>query len=155
MDATFEFWEQIPRVVKRAPMFPLDTFADRLTRYLEMFGSNARLRALAAQVDRLLAKRTGPFAAAEKCRDRAVALYSRGDLVQAVQELHRAKIDWSAAETLRGAILSAGLISGIYHSLNLPQASKYYALAEASLALNNSDDDLKRLAATALLEVVS
>ena len=153
LETAVEWWLKLVALARRAPLFPLERFADRLTTYLEFLDEPPSYDLLTGKVDALLSKRFGGFIAAEKCRDRAVALYDRGKLLKAVSELHRAKLDWFAAETLEGSILATLFISQCYLQLGLSFAAKYYALAAGSFAWDSDRQDLKHQLPRALIQV--
>jgi hypothetical protein len=146
----FAYWRKMLKIVPNAPLFPLDQFADVLTALAPYFSDDPRFATLAERTDVLVEKRTGAAHAAEKCRDRAVALLKSGKILLAIRQLHVAKIKWFAAETLRGTVLSMITIADCYLRLGLVYAAKQYSSAAARLVLQSHDDEIKELAATAL-----
>lgn len=146
-----EWWAQLINVAKDAPLFPVERFADRLTDLIRLFGECPELDKITQEVDSLLSQRYGDFIAGEKCRDRAIAFYDRGEILKAINQLHQTKIKWFAEEALRGSLLSMLLISQWYRQLGLSFAAKYYALAAAFIALHADDAELKPLLPRALL----
>jgi hypothetical protein len=129
-------WFELISKVHDAPLFPLEEFADRLTKYSLFIGDHPRYDELAHRVDQLLSDRFGGFVAAEKCRDRALIFYENGDILRAIHELHRAKFQWFAEETLEAALLAILLLANCYRRLKLTWAAKYYALAAGFIAMN-------------------
>lgn len=150
-EGAIEWWTQLTLVVKDAPLFPLERFADHLTGFIEFIDATPKYDYLAQQVDTLLSDRCGDFIAAEKCRDRVIKFYEQGNILNAINQLHQAKVKWFAEETLRGSLLSMLLISKWYLELGLPFASKYYALAVAHIALQSPKSDVKLLVPRALI----
>jgi hypothetical protein len=156
IDETIENWLELAFLVEGAPLFPLEKFADHLTQFLELPGISSHLEnhpdfsKLTQLVDELLAKRHGGFVAAEKCRDRAMVFYKRDEILRAIKEVHKAKIQWFAKETLRGALLATLFVSSCYKELGLAFAAKYYALATAYIALNSTNNDVQPLISKAL-----
>ena len=151
VEGAIEWWTQLTLIVKDAPLFPLERFADRITDFIEFIDATPEYDYLAQQVDTLLSDRCGDFIAAEKCRDRAIKFYEQGNILKAINQLHQAKVKWFAEETLRGSLLSMLLISKWYLELGLPFASKYYALAVAHIALQSPKSDVKSLLPRALI----
>ena len=96
-------------------------------------------------------KRGGKSYAAAKCRDRAMALYHAGNLTAAIRELHNARIDWFAGDTLRGSLLALGITAHCYDQLGLHVAAKYYWLSLAYLAEQSGAQSTIDLAPAALL----
>jgi hypothetical protein len=156
-EAAIKCWLELASIVEKALSYPLERFADRLVQLIEVMEDYVSLadypdfRNLSHQVDRLLSERVGGFVAAEKCRDRSMAFYKKGKIIQAIKELHVAKIKWLADETLKGALLATLFISKCYFDLGLIFASKYYALAASYISLNSSKDEVKYLASRALI----
>ncbi|MGD1020605.1 MAG: hypothetical protein ABSA12_14925 [Verrucomicrobiia bacterium] len=144
-DATeaLQYWGKLVKLVNRAPLFPLERFADRLAEYARYIGRHPLYEPLTKKVDALVAKRFGNFKAAEKCLDRAIAFRDADDLPRAMAQLHRAKIDWFAEETLGKSLQVLGWLSGAYQEQGLCFAAKYYALAAAFSAVHSQDLKLK------------
>lgn len=145
LQEALKWWMKLIALVDHAPWFPLEAFADRLTKFISFFSGVAGYDELTHKVDEKLAKRFGAFTAAEKCRDRAIALYEAGNMLGAISHLHQSKVSWFASETMNFSLVSMLLIAQGYYRLGLLLAAKYYALAAASIALNSNDPDLKPL----------
>ena len=158
IDKALDYWLKLTEYVENALLFPLESFADRLTQCLDIaddifpLSNNVKFIELTQKVDELLAKRHGGFIAAEKCRDRAVALHSKGEILRAIKEIHKARINWFAEETLSGSLLSALFVSNCYHELCLAYAAKYYGLAVAYIALNARDENAKKYISRGLID---
>jgi hypothetical protein len=146
------YWQELVKSVGDAPLFPLERFADRLTRFVEMFGHFDDLETLASQLDQLLATRRGEAAAAEKCRDRARALYKRGELLHAINQIHRAKVKWFSEETVYEAIVAMLFLAHCYLKLGLAFAAKYHALMAAYASVRVPRENLRKLVPVALSE---
>lgn len=119
----FSFWKKMLRHVPNAPLFPLEQFADILTILAPHFADDKRFEAITQRTDELLGKRTSGYVAAEKCRDRAAALLKEDKVLQAIRQLHVAKIKCFSAETLDGSILSMLVLSQCYRDLGLIYAA--------------------------------
>ena len=137
-------WSKMLPYMEEGRLFPIERFSDQLTSYIGMFGGNARLDEFAAMVDEFVSRRAGKSAAAEKCRDRALAYYKNGEILKAIDLLHDAKIKWYQRETIKGSILSIILISQWYSQVGLQYAAKYYALAALRVAWTDPDSSLKK-----------
>lgn len=94
----------------------------------------------------------GESALAERFRDRSTALMKAGKPLEALAELHQAKINWFNGDTLYGALLTMRYIAKIYEDLGLTYAAKMYACSAASIALVAGDSDDKEHLPKALLE---
>ncbi len=139
----FEYWESLFDIVDDAPLFPAESFSDSLVALTPLIGEDARFIGLAQRTDEILADRIGGHAAAEKCRDRAIAYYKLGNILLAIQQLHESKVRWFSAETMRGSLLSMLFLSDCYSSLGLFQAAKYYAAGVIFLAHKLDDIENK------------
>jgi hypothetical protein len=161
IDPAIDSWLELASLADKAYLFPLEDFADRLTQILELSenfsfaGDHPDFEKLTQQIDELLTKRHGGFVAAEKCRNRAVALYKQGKLLRAIKEIHKAKVKWFARETLRGSLLATLFISNCYQEMGLAFAAKYYALVVAHIAIHSQDDDVQSLISRALIDAAS
>ncbi|MCA1568103.1 MAG: hypothetical protein LC803_21160 [Acidobacteria bacterium] len=144
-DAALEYWGKLANLVNSAPLFPLERFADRLADYARFIGDHPRYDQLTEKIDSLLAQRFGQFKAAEKCLARAEAFRDAGDLPRAMAQLHRAKIDWFAEETLDKSLLALDWLGLAYIEQGLFFAAKYYALTSAYLTTRATDLRLKRV----------
>ena len=152
LDGAFEYWYKLIQLVENAPLFPLEHFSDTLGVLTSYIGTDSRFLDLTNKLDGLLAKRTGGFTAAEKCRDRAMAFYENGNIIQAIDHLHRAKINWFSAETLRGTVVSSRFIADCYNQLGLLYAAKYYLFSSFYLAFHSKDENLRDLVSKSLFQ---
>lgn len=143
IDEGMEWWLRLASIIEETPLFPLERFCDILTVVIDYIGDHPKFGELVDKTNKLLAKRVGGFALAEKCRDRAIKYKEKGDLIKALQELHKVKINWFAQETLYGSLLSMMLISEIYFELGLIYAAKYYAMVVSFIASGSTEDKMK------------
>ena len=151
LNETARLWGELLDLAVEAPLYPLERFADRVTEIIRLFGYAAPLEDLTNKLDELLAKRSGGFKAAEKCRDRSLALREREQILEAINELHRAKIAWFADETLGGAILTMMMLCTWYLDVGLTYAAKQYAMAAAYISMQSSKKEVKRYAPAAFM----
>ena len=147
-----KFWSKMLYLVNKAPIYPLELFADRVTKIIELLGDSSEFDTITNKLDDLLSKRFGGFTAAEKCRDRAVVLYRKGHVLRAIKELHRAKIAWYADETLKGSILTMLSLSEWYLELGLSFAAKQYAMAAALITTHTDKTELKQYIPVSFME---
>lgn len=151
-------WLELASIVEHAHLFSLDSFSDELTNLLSFplaVNQHADFHEVTKLIDGVLEERYGGFIAAEKCRDRALALYNKGELLQALNEIHIAKIKWFANETIKGSVLATRFAARCYQELGLAFAAKYYALISSYIALNSPDESISRYAPAALIDVAS
>ena len=149
-------WLELSSIVEHAYLFPLDNFSDELTNLLSLplaINEHPDFHEVTKLIDEVLEKRYGGFIAAEKCRDRALALYEKGEILQALNEIHIAKIKWFADETIKGSVLATRFAERCYQELGLAFAAKYYALISSYIALNSPDESISKYASAALIDV--
>lgn len=141
----FFWWFRLIEEVDKAPLFPLEDFADVLTKMTKFLGEDERFLKITQKTDELLAKRSSGYVAAEKCRDRAMAYHEGGLYLQAIKQLHRAKIQWFSAETLRGSLLAMLVLCDCYQRLGLIYPAKYYAAAVVFIAHQQDREAIRAL----------
>ena len=129
-----------------APLFPLHTLALIVQFHMPLWSTQAEWHELLERIDNETAARGGKSIVAERARDRAMALMADDQVLLALEELHRAQVEWWSGDTLRGSVLAALTIAQLYRELRLYAAAKAYALAAAVTAANDSDGGLVDLA---------
>ncbi|KSV18490.1 hypothetical protein DA01_03025 [Dehalococcoides mccartyi] len=150
-----ECWLELASLVDQTHLFPLDNFSDELTQLTSLpldINKHKDYRRLTRQVDEALEKRFGSFTAADKCRDRAITLFEKGQYLDALNEIHDAKIKWFASETLEGSVLATRLASRCYQELGLTFAAKYYSMIGAHVSINCPDEPVSKHASPALVD---
>lgn len=157
-----EWWLKLIEVLEFAPMFPLKQFANNVADLLQfIIDLNGKDKIpetyfeLTEKLDTLLAKRLGGFTAAESSRKRAFLLRDNGRVVDAIDLLHRSKLDWFASETLEEALSMMLFLSRAYMELGLFFAAKYYALAVAFIGENNSQTEVKHFISVGLMRAAT
>jgi hypothetical protein len=150
LDQTFEYWFRLLEEVPKAPLFPLEEFADLLTVLTKFVGEDEQFIKLTRKTDELLSDRSSGYIAAEKCRDRAMAYYDNRKYLQSIKHFHIAKIKWFSAETIRGSLLAMLVLCDCYQKLGLIYAAKYYAACVASLSIRHDNEEIKYLIPRAL-----
>lgn len=150
----YSFWHEMLDNVEKAPLYPLEDYADHLSAMAGHIGDNAKLRRLAARVDEMLIERLGGAGAAEKAIDRAFALLDRGETIAALRELQRSKKRWFSGERLPGLVKILLLLAELYRSLGLAYASKYHAMVAAYIARYDDPAKVGEILPDALLELM-
>jgi len=149
-DEMMSNWIELSELAENAPLFPIHRFSNRLVKLTKYLGSNPKYGRLTKKIDELLSKRYGDHIAARNCVDRAVEFYENGEVLEAIKQLHQAKIKWFIEETAYNSLISASLISNSYLKLGLSFAAKYYALAAAYIAQSSSDQLMNSFVSRAL-----
>ena len=144
-------WTELVEGLEETPLFPLKSLAYMLQLLLPLWSTQAEWRRLLDLVDDEIGTREGNSAVAERARDRAMALMNAGRLLEALEELHRARVDWWSGDTVRGSVLACLIIAQMYRQLRLLAAAKAYALAAATIAATSGDEGLADLVPRGLL----
>ena len=148
-------WTELVENLEETPLFPIKNLADILQMLVPLWSSQPEWRKLLDLVDEAVGKRLGKTALAARARDRAVKLLQAERRLDALEEFHRAKIDWWSGDTVRGSLLAMMVIAELYLELRLPQASKSYALAVVYIAASKGDEELADLIPAGLLRAAS
>jgi len=150
LDGAMVAWLTLARELDDATLFPVDRMASMLGVLAPALIDHPSWTELNDRVDEVLGRQAGQNAVAERCRDRALALRTRGRFREAVNEFHRAKVDWWTGDTLRGGLLSLLLLSDCYEQLGLRHAAAEQALAAAFVAANSAEESVQDLIPKAL-----
>lgn len=153
LDHVFKWCFRLVETVKKAPLFPLEPFADILTEMAPYLGGHLQYADLTSCVDDLLAERTKGYIVAEKCRDRAIKFIDAGFPILAISEFHRSKVNWFSGDTLKGSLLSSLMLSNIYLDIGLGYAAKYHAMAALFVINSSEQDDIKKMMRLALSQL--
>jgi len=94
-------------------------------------------------LDAALAAVDGDAAIADRCRDRAMAFANAGRPLEALHELHDAKVRWFHGDSMYGSVLTMRYIGNLYHDLGLTYAAKMYACSAAVMANQSTESTLK------------
>ena len=151
VDDALMYWTELAMLIADTPLFPVEDFAE-IVQYLTPVLIDADgWEDLATALDNAVGRVAGAARVGEGCRDRGVALREAGRPLDALHEIHRAKLEWWTGDTLRGALLAMTFIAQLYRDLKLPLAAKQYALAVAGAAQSVGDDDVADLVPTGML----
>lgn len=152
---TLSAWTELMDDLHKTPLFPIQTMSDTLQLLLPLWSNHPEWRELLDLVDEAVCERQGKNALAARARDRAIKLLRADRRLDALEEFHRAKIDWWSGETVRVSLLAMMMIARLYLELRLPHASKSYGLAVAYIAITNGDEELADLIPAGLLMAAS
>jgi hypothetical protein len=139
-----DYWKRMLDVLPEAPLFPLEHFADIITKLTPFLVNDPKYPAITERVDQLLEQRSSGFVAAGKCLDRAKSLFQGDHFVKALQQLQSAKVKWFAAETLPQALSAMLFAAECYEHLKLFYAAKYYSAAVVYILFRETNPSLKK-----------
>ncbi|CAN5496834.1 hypothetical protein BH11ACT8_BH11ACT8_00220 [soil metagenome] len=155
IDSAMEYFDQLVDLLPRARAYSVR----QLARVFNMFATAVAPHPLYEKVrdalDASVSGIEGDSATAERCRDRGMAFVKADKPLQALVELHNAKLNWFNGDTLYGSVLTMRYIGSMYAGLGLMYAAKMYATSAAAMALTSGDSDVEPQAAKALLEAAS
>jgi hypothetical protein len=133
------------------PLFPVGDTADIFGLYTTKLADHPSYEHVRDGLDAAVERIEGEGARGNRALDRALQFNSEGRLLDALHEIHTAKINWWHGDTLDGGINMLLLVAKIYYQLNLPLAAKQYALAASVAARGASDPALKHYVAEGIL----
>lgn len=146
-------WSELAALAPQAPLVPIDSLAQVFTFMTPVLVDVEGFRKLAGELDDLQAEVGGNSAAAERSRDRAMALVKGGRPLEALIDLHDAKARWWQGDTLRGALLSLMMLTRIYEEMGLLFAARQQALLAVTLAFHYGEPSDRDIVTSALMQV--
>ena len=148
-------WRRMLKHVRQSPMFPLETFAQRLAVLAPEYAEVDGFLRLSGEADRLLAARAGKQKLGEQAFKRAKAYYKANRLLDAIDQLHLAHTESFTRETVLQTVHMPLFLAKLYSEANLYAAAKYYALASSFAALRIREDELLQYAYRGLAEAAA
>ena len=132
-------WREIVDIVDDARFFNVYALAQALSDVAVMFKGQKEFHDITVALGTKVATRIGGAVAAELCCDRAQRYYEAGQVGNAVRELHRAKAEWFAGESLHECLQTFEQIARLYMELGLHLAALYYVQAGLVLACESKN----------------
>lgn len=148
------YLDRLVDLLPQARAFPVGTVSETFQMLAPALTGDPRYTKVRDGLDAAVAAVDGDSTVAARCRTRALAFRRSGRLLDALRELHQAKINWWHGDTMRGSLLAMRLIGQIYAELHLPYAAKQYALAAAGIAMNSDDPQLEDIVPEALIDAM-
>lgn len=150
LDGGLQAWSDLVASLPELPLFPVDGMAHMLELLNPLLVDQDGWSAIVAAVDEAVARAAGDAAAGDRALARAQALFSVDRLLDALGELHNAKLRFFHGDhpcTLASTLLALG---DLYGKLHLPQAARQHALAAAKAAAASDADEAACLVPHAL-----
>lgn len=146
---------KLAAILPRARGYAVSRISDLVNLYAPILASQPGYEAIRDAFDDAVAEVEGDATVGERCHSRAVAFYSRGRHLEALNELHKAK-----ARTLRGDLAANAVnilrfIAQIYLELDLDHAAKMYAFHAATYGNLSGNDDAKVAVPSALFDAAT
>jgi len=145
LQGAFDAWTEMVDLLPQARLFPVERLAQMMRITAPILIEDRRYDAVVTALDERIAEIAGGDAAASSARDRAMMFYRHSRLLDALREIHRARMGWFSGETTEGLVLATLMMSQIYRELELPLAAKFSAMTAARLV----GDDNRELYARA------
>jgi hypothetical protein len=152
VDAAMENLERLVELLPRARAYSVRQLGRVFTMFAPLLSEHPSYAKVRDGLDVATAETQGQAATAERCRDRGMAFIRAGKPLEALLELHNAKVNWFNGDTLYGAVLTMRFIGKLFADLRLMYAAKMYACAAASVAAVHGDADVKPQLPEALLD---
>jgi hypothetical protein len=134
-----------------APMAPLDQLMTMFDLTAPALIDHPDYFDIRNALDRATIERAGRTAAGERAQSRAIALLQAYRPLDALHEIHAAKLNWLNGDAAEGAAIMMLLASDVYSDLGLPLAAKQYAMSAASIAKATGDPRLAVLMARGII----
>lgn len=130
--------EQLPNT----PLFPVKSIADYFDLLVPGLVDHPLYETVRDALDVAVESIEGKAARGDRAQSRALKFHGAGRLLNALSEIHEAKINWWHGDTIEGGVIMSFLASRVYSELGLPIAAKQYAMSAAVAARNSNDPDL-------------
>ncbi len=148
-------WRRMLREVRHAPLFPLERFGKLVSQLAGHIEMNEDFTRVVKETDKLLAARFGKHKIAEQAFERAQSYCEAGRTIEAIEELHTARIEAFTEERAADSVQFCIFLAKMYSEVGLHFAAKWYALGAAFAALKLKDDDLRAQAYRGFTEAAS
>ncbi|RIJ77995.1 hypothetical protein D1871_04735 [Nakamurella silvestris] len=150
--AVMDNLDKLIDLLPRARAYSVSRLAEMFTMHAPLMSEHPSYVKVRDGLDTATAGVLGESVTAERNRDRAVSFVKAGRPLDALLELHNAKVNWFNGDTLYGTVLTMRYIGRLYAGLGLMYAAKMYACTGFALAMAHGDADAKEHAPKALME---
>ena len=148
------YLDQLVELLPSARPYSVSSLASVFTMFAPALSGHPLYVKVRDGLDEAVARVEGDAAIGERCRDRAIALARAGKHLEALSEMHNAKVRWFHGDTIYGTVMAVRFIGRLYADLGLTYAAKMYASSAAILSMLHADQNVKKQAPRALLEAV-
>lgn len=151
LDAGMAHMVELVEALPGAPMAPLDQLMTMFDLTSPALIDHPAYVDVRSALDQVTVERAGKSAAGERAQSRALALLQADRPLDALREIHAAKLSWLNGDAVEGAAIMMLLASAVYGELGLPLAAKQYAMSAASIVKAAEDPGLAVLMARGLV----
>jgi len=139
--------DELADLLPSAPLVPIEQLAAMFDMTAALLVDHASYPKVCQALDDATVERSGKSAAGDRAQARAVSLLDGGRPIDALREIHAAKMNWLHGDAAEGSAIMMLLASRVYYELGLPIAAKQYAMSAASVAKASDDPELAVLMA--------
>lgn len=147
LDKGMNYLIELADLLPSTPLVPIDEVTMLFDMTAPLLVDHHDYPKVRQALDQATVERAGLAAAGDRAQSRALALLQAKRPVDALREVHAAKMDWLRGESAEGAALMMLLAARVYYDMRLPLAAKQYAMSAASVARANGDPELAVLMA--------
>ena len=148
------YLDQLIELLPSARAYSVSSLAKVFTMFAPAVSDHPLYKKVRDGLDAAVGEVEGDATIGERSRNRAVALAKAGQPLEALSEMHNAKVRWFHGDTIYGTVMAMRFIGHIYADLGLTYAAKMYACCAAALSMLHADEEVKEQAPRALLEAV-
>jgi len=124
LDTALEHLDHLIDLLPRARAYSVGQLAEIFNMFAPLASTHPSYSRIRDGLDAATAEAVGDSAAAERSRDRAMSFLQAGRPLEALMELHQAKVRWFSGDTMYGSVVTMRYIARIYSELGLMYAAK-------------------------------
>lgn len=155
LPAAMDYLTQLAALLPRARGYALSQISELVLLFAPLLSTQPGYKAVQDAFDDAVEALDGDSAVGERHHTRAMALYRGGKLIDALAELHRAKLRSLRGDLNYTAINVMRMLARVYLELGMTFASKMHACHAVTLGNLSSDDDDKALISAAIFDAAS
>jgi hypothetical protein len=131
LNGAFAAWSEILEISIHTRLFPIENVARLVRLFSNILGDDPRYDPLAVAFDDRVGQERGEATRGTFARNRAMAYYQRGRLLESLRDLHRALPLWFSGHANVGLFIGLRFTANVYDELSLSLAAKQHALIAA------------------------
>ncbi|MBD2763514.1 hypothetical protein IEE92_13350 [Kocuria sp. cx-116] len=147
LDKSMACLSELAGLLPSTPLVPIDQLTTMFDITAPLLVDHHNYVKVRQAFDDATVERSGKAAAGDRAQARAVAFLDADRPIQALREIHAAKMNWLYGESAEGAAIMMLLAARVYEELGLPVAAKQYAMSAAAVARESDDPALAALMA--------
>ncbi|WP_158207824.1 hypothetical protein [Clavibacter michiganensis] len=152
VDEAMKYLNDLVDLLPNARVYSPRSLGRMFTMFAPVLVENKHYTKVRDALDSAVAESEGDAAIAQRCLERALSFATAGQILEAIHDLHQAKVRWFHGDTLYGTILVSRYLGQLYNDLGLSYAAKMYAFGSAMMANHSQDLADKTHLSKALIE---